>query len=71
MNTTIKIKGDFRCQRLRMLAYLVDHGFQPKNRMIDFHESQPDKIRYYWNFETTDELLEALNKYNGCNYIRY
>lgn len=65
----INIKGDFRCQRLRMLTYLVDHGFQPKNRMIDFYASKPDNIRYYWTFETTDELIKALHDYNGATYV--
>lgn len=68
-DVVIKIKGDYRCQRLRLLTYLTDRGFKPKDRFVDFYASKPDNIRYYWTFETTDELIKALHEYNGATYV--
>ena len=53
-DVVIRIKGDYRCQRLRLLTYLTDRGFKPKDRFVDFYASRPNNIRYFWTFEPTD-----------------
>ena len=49
----------YACKRMRLLEYLLDHGFEPVG-------TQPDATNYRyknWLFENTAELDAALREY--------
>ena len=66
MENIYYLKNPVRVDRLRVLSFLADKGFTPLERLIDLKSPCNGKIRYYWNFELTQELIDALSEYmNG------
>lgn len=66
MENVYYLKNPVRVDRLRVLSFLADKGIMPIERLVDLKSPYNGKIRYYWNFDLTDELICALNEYmNG------